>query len=96
MAPHRQRHAFAAEPDGAGREGVSYWDFGSRYNVLLMASLDWSVYMAKRRDWTGQVARCIALEEKIEAINAVQEAEIKDLRSQVAELRQMILERQDR
>jgi hypothetical protein len=27
-------------PDGAGKEGVSYWDFGSRYNVLMLASLD--------------------------------------------------------
>ena len=40
-------------------------------SYLLMASLDWSVYMAKRRDWTGQVARCIALEEKIEAIEGL-------------------------
>jgi len=37
-------------------------------SYLLMASLDWSVYMAKRRDWYGQVTRCLALEEKIEAI----------------------------
>jgi hypothetical protein len=27
-------------PDGAGKEGASYWDFGSRYNVLLLASLE--------------------------------------------------------
>jgi len=27
-------------PDGGGEEGVTYWDFGSRYNVLLMASLE--------------------------------------------------------
>ncbi len=40
-------------------------------SYVLMASLDWSVYMAKRRDWTGQVARCIALEEKIEAIDGL-------------------------
>ena len=40
-------------------------------SYLLMASLDWSVYMAKRRDWTGQVARCIALEDKIEAIEGL-------------------------
>ena len=40
-------------------------------SYLLMASLDWSVYMAKRRDWTGQVARCIALEKKIEAIEGL-------------------------
>ena len=37
-------------------------------SYLLMASLDWSVYIAWRRDWKGQVARCIALEQKIEAI----------------------------
>ena len=37
-------------------------------SYLLMASLDWSVYMARRRDWTGQVSRCIRLEEQIEAI----------------------------
>lgn len=41
-------------------------------SYLLMASLDWSVYMAKRRNWTAQVARCIALEEKIEAIEGFQ------------------------
>ncbi|MCB1131946.1 MAG: heparinase II/III family protein [Verrucomicrobiae bacterium] len=29
----------AYAPDGGGREGVSYWDFGSRYNVFLLASL---------------------------------------------------------
>lgn len=40
-------------------------------SYLLMASLDWSVYMARRRDWTGQVARCIELEEKIEAIEGL-------------------------
>ncbi|MDD4311692.1 MAG: aminotransferase class V-fold PLP-dependent enzyme [Eubacteriales bacterium] len=38
-------------------------------SYLLMASLDWSVYMARRRDWTGQVSRCIKLEEQIEAID---------------------------
>ena len=37
-------------------------------SYLLMASLDWSVYMAQRRDWTGQVARCFALEQKIAAL----------------------------
>lgn len=26
-------------PDGAGKEGVGYWAFGSRYNVLMLASL---------------------------------------------------------
>lgn len=40
-------------------------------SYLLMASLDWSVYMAKRRDWTGQVERCIALEQRIEAIEGL-------------------------
>ena len=40
-------------------------------SYVLMASLDWSVYMAKRRDWTVQVARCIALEEKIKAIDGL-------------------------
>lgn len=27
-------------PDGAGTEGVGYWDYGCRYNVLLLASLE--------------------------------------------------------
>lgn len=40
-------------------------------SYLLMASLDWSVYMAKRRDWTGQVARCIALEKQIAMIDGL-------------------------
>ena len=40
-------------------------------SYLLMTSLDWSIYMAKRRDWTGQVERCIALEQKIEALNGL-------------------------
>ncbi|MCF7675715.1 MAG: hypothetical protein K9N23_17430 [Akkermansiaceae bacterium] len=26
-------------PDGAGKEGVTYWNFASRYNILLLASL---------------------------------------------------------
>ncbi|HAX39861.1 MAG TPA: hypothetical protein DCY10_03120 [Clostridiales bacterium] len=38
-------------------------------SYLIMASLDWSVYMVRRRDWTGQVARCISLEQQIEAID---------------------------
>ncbi len=38
-------------------------------SYLLMASLDWSVYMAGRRDWTGQVARCVALEHEIASIS---------------------------
>ena len=41
-------------------------------SYLLMASLDWSVYMAQRRDWTGVVARCRALEEKIESMEGFQ------------------------
>jgi len=28
------------EPDGAGTEGVTYWGYGSRYNVVLLASLE--------------------------------------------------------
>ena len=27
-------------PDGAGTEGVTYWDYGSRYNILLLDSLE--------------------------------------------------------
>jgi hypothetical protein len=27
------------EPDGAGSEGVGYWDYGSRFNIYLLASL---------------------------------------------------------
>lgn len=37
-------------------------------SYLLMTSLDWSVYMAKRRDWTGQVKKCVLLERQIEAL----------------------------
>lgn len=40
-------------------------------SYLFMASLGWSVYMAYRRDWTGQVARCLKLNEKIEAIEGL-------------------------
>ncbi|MEN6339092.1 MAG: aminotransferase class V-fold PLP-dependent enzyme [Clostridiaceae bacterium] len=40
-------------------------------SYLLMASLDWSIYMAKRRDWTAQVMRIAALEPKIEAIEGL-------------------------
>ena len=40
-------------------------------SYLLMTSLDWSLYMAKRRDWTGQVERCIALEQKIETLGGL-------------------------
>ncbi len=38
-------------------------------SYLLMASLDWSVYMAARRDWAGLVARCEAIGKKIESID---------------------------
>ncbi len=38
-------------------------------SYLLMTSLDWALYIAKRRDWTGQAERCVALEQKIEAID---------------------------
>ncbi|MBT4138416.1 MAG: hypothetical protein HOE48_10895, partial [Candidatus Latescibacteria bacterium] len=27
-------------PDGAGTEGATYWDYGSRYNILYMSSLE--------------------------------------------------------
>jgi len=27
-------------PDGAGVEGVTYWDYGSRYNILYLSSLE--------------------------------------------------------
>jgi hypothetical protein len=27
-------------PDGAGTEGVTYWDYGSRYNLLYLSSLE--------------------------------------------------------
>lgn len=40
-------------------------------SYLLMASLDWSVYMANRRDWTGQVARCERLARRIESIEGL-------------------------
>lgn len=40
-------------------------------SYLLLASLDWSVYMAKRRNWTAQTARIAALEPKIEAIEGL-------------------------
>lgn len=40
-------------------------------SYLLMASLDWSVYMAKRRDWTAQVKRCMELESKISVIEGL-------------------------
>ena len=40
-------------------------------SYLLMASLDWSVYMAARRDWAGQVKLCEELAIKIEAIEGL-------------------------
>ncbi len=27
-------------PDGGGTEGVTYWDYGSRYNIVLLSSLE--------------------------------------------------------
>lgn len=30
----------AYAPDGAGREGASYWAFGCQYNILMLASLE--------------------------------------------------------
>jgi hypothetical protein len=27
-------------PDGAGTEGVTYWDYGSRYNILFLSALE--------------------------------------------------------
>lgn len=40
-------------------------------SYLLMASLDWSVYMAARRDWAGQVKLCEELANNIEAIEGL-------------------------
>lgn len=40
-------------------------------SYLLMASLDWSVFMARRRNWTAQAARCGALESRIETIEGL-------------------------
>jgi arginine/lysine/ornithine decarboxylase len=37
-------------------------------SYLLMASLSWSVYMAKRRNWSAQVKRIQTLKKQIEAI----------------------------
>ncbi|HSP44321.1 MAG TPA: heparinase II/III family protein [Luteolibacter sp.] len=34
----RAMEAYA--PDGAGKEGVGYWAFGSQYNIMLLTSLD--------------------------------------------------------
>jgi len=30
-------------PDGAGTEGATYWDYGSRFNILFLATLDASL-----------------------------------------------------
>lgn len=35
--PLAQRHY---EPDGAGTEGVTYWSYGTRYNIVLLESLE--------------------------------------------------------
>ncbi len=40
-------------------------------SYLLMSSLDWSVYMAKRQDWTGQVSRMNKLRKKLAAIPGI-------------------------
>lgn len=40
-------------------------------SYLLMASIDWSVHMARRQDWTAQVRRCRLLEEKIAGIEGL-------------------------
>lgn len=40
-------------------------------SYLLMSSLDWSVYMAARQDWSGQVRRVDALRGKIATIDGV-------------------------
>lgn len=40
-------------------------------SYLLMTSLDWSIYIARRRDWAGQVERCILLESQIEQIDGL-------------------------
>ncbi len=40
-------------------------------SYLLMSSLDWSVYMAARQDWGGQVRRMDALRGKIAAIGGI-------------------------
>ena len=37
-------------------------------SYLLMSSLDWSVYMGGRQDWSGQVRRMQALEKRIRAV----------------------------
>ena len=37
-------------------------------SYLLMASIDWSVHMARRQNWTAQVRRCQALEREIAAL----------------------------
>ena len=40
-------------------------------SYLLMASLDWSVFMGPRQDWTGQVRRMKALEKRLGTINGI-------------------------
>ena len=37
-------------------------------SYLLMASLSWSIFMAKRRDWTKQAARMTELAERVETL----------------------------
>lgn len=40
-------------------------------SYLLMASLDWSVYMGRRQDWSAQVRRIDALRKQIRRINGL-------------------------
>ncbi len=40
-------------------------------SYLLMSSLDWSLYMARRQDWTGQVKRIDALRQKISVLPGI-------------------------
>lgn len=40
-------------------------------SYLLMASLDWSVFMGSRQDWTGQVERMIQLEQALGKGNGI-------------------------
>lgn len=40
-------------------------------SYLLMSSLDWSIYMGKRQDWTGQVRRMDALRKQLAGLDGV-------------------------
>lgn len=37
-------------------------------SYLLMASIDWSIHMARRQNWSAQVRRCMALAQEIAAM----------------------------